>query len=44
MPAVIPMLIAKGYKLVTISECLGIPAYYTVGPIGKRDSTWTCSG
>lgn len=33
-----------GYQLVTMSDCLNLPAYQSVGPMGVRDSTWTCDG
>lgn len=44
IPAVVPALKAKGYKLVSMAECLGQSAYQSTGTPGKRDSTWTCSG
>ncbi|GJN93944.1 hypothetical protein Rhopal_007003-T1 [Rhodotorula paludigena] len=44
IPKVVPMLKAKGYKLVTVDKCLGISPYQSVGAAGKRDKTWTCSG
>jgi len=42
IPYVIPLLQAKGYNLVTVSECLGLPAYQHVGTPGTPDSSWTC--
>jgi len=44
IPAVVPALKAKGFKLVSMAECLGQSAYQSTGTAGKRDSTWTCSG
>ncbi|GAA5917816.1 hypothetical protein JCM8208_000398 [Rhodotorula glutinis] len=44
IPAVVPALKAKGYKLVSMAECLGQSAYQSTGTAGKRDSSWTCSG
>ncbi|PRQ75731.1 hypothetical protein AAT19DRAFT_12753 [Rhodotorula toruloides] len=44
MPAVIPMLRQKGWKLVSMADCLGMSPYQSVGSPGKRDSSWTCSG
>ncbi|GAA5876878.1 hypothetical protein JCM1840_002688 [Sporobolomyces johnsonii] len=43
-PTVVPMLIKKGYKLVTVAECLGVSPYQSIGTPGKRDKTWTCAG
>jgi hypothetical protein len=37
IPQVVKDLKNKGYKLVTVSECLGIPAYQSVGQPKKRD-------
>ncbi|KAF9533665.1 chitin deacetylase [Crepidotus variabilis] len=31
-----------GYNLVTLNECLGLPAYQYVGAPAQRDSSWTC--
>jgi peptidoglycan/xylan/chitin deacetylase (PgdA/CDA1 family) len=42
MPWLLPQLKAKGYKFVTVSECLGIPAYQRRGAAQARDSTWKC--
>lgn len=44
IPNVVPKLIKKGYKLVTVAECLGLSPYQSVGKPSKRDSTWTCNG
>lgn len=44
MPAVIPMLRQKGWKLVTMADCLGVSPYQSVGSPGKRDASWTCNG
>ncbi|KAK4053622.1 hypothetical protein OIO90_003861 [Microbotryomycetes sp. JL221] len=44
IPNVVPKLQAKGWKLVTVAECLGHTPYQSVTTPGKRDSTWTCSG
>lgn len=35
---------AAGYKLVTASQCLGIPPYQWVGQPQQRDASWTCAG
>ncbi|KDQ57934.1 carbohydrate esterase family 4 protein [Jaapia argillacea MUCL 33604] len=42
IPYAIKKLKTAGYQLVTVSECLGIPAYHSVGKAGTRDSTWHC--
>lgn len=44
IPAAVKELKKKGYKLVFVSECLGIEPYQAVGKPKKRDSTWTCTG
>ncbi|GAA5881625.1 hypothetical protein JCM16303_005515 [Sporobolomyces ruberrimus] len=44
VPSVVPMLVNKGYKLVTVAECLGVSPYQSIGKPSKRDSSWTCSG
>jgi peptidoglycan/xylan/chitin deacetylase (PgdA/CDA1 family) len=43
VPYVIQKLQAAGYKLVTVAECVGLPAYQgpAVAP-SARDATWTC--
>lgn len=47
VPAAVRILQSNGYRLVHVSECLGIGTdnstmYQSVGPYGTRDSTWTC--
>jgi len=42
LPYVINKLQAAGYRLVTLSECTGLPPYQSVQAPGVRDSTWTC--
>ncbi|KAJ7767238.1 carbohydrate esterase family 4 protein [Mycena metata] len=43
LPYAIPKLKAAGYKLVTVAECLGLPAYQHVGTPGTPDpNTWKC--
>jgi len=42
LPYILPLLKNAGYKLVTVAECLGIPAYQHVGQPGTPDSTWHC--
>ncbi|PPQ78356.1 hypothetical protein CVT25_011639 [Psilocybe cyanescens] len=42
LPYAIQKLKAAGYRLVTISECLGKPAYQSVVAPAARDSTWHC--
>lgn len=43
LPNLLSKLKAKGYKLVTVAECLGLPAYASeTHKMGKRDSTWHC--
>ncbi|SCZ94774.1 BZ3500_MvSof-1268-A1-R1_Chr12-1g03649 [Microbotryum saponariae] len=44
VPHILLQLIVKGYKLVTVDECLGVEPYREVGTPGVRDATWTCSG
>ncbi|GAA5931042.1 chitin deacetylase [Sporobolomyces koalae] len=44
IPSVVPMLVNKGYKLVTVAQCLGVSPYQSVGKASKRDSSWTCDG
>ncbi|KAK4703605.1 ubiquitin-conjugating enzyme E2 J2, partial [Phenoliferia sp. Uapishka_3] len=45
VPYVVPKLVAAGYKLVTVAQCLGDShPYQIVGKPGKRDKTWTCEG
>lgn len=40
VPQAIQTLLSAGYKLVTISECLGVPAYQWVGQPQERDVSW----
>jgi peptidoglycan/xylan/chitin deacetylase (PgdA/CDA1 family) len=42
VPHAIATLQKAGYKLVTVAECLGRPAYQSVGPPAIRDASWTC--
>lgn len=42
VPYVIKLLQSKGYKLVTLAECLGVDAYQSVASPETPDSTWTC--
>jgi len=42
LPYAISKLQAAGYKLVSLSECTGMPAYQSVGTPGTPDSSWTC--
>ncbi|KAJ7022192.1 carbohydrate esterase family 4 protein [Mycena alexandri] len=43
LPYAISTLKAAGYKLVTVAECLGLPAYQHVGTPGTPDpNTWKC--
>jgi len=42
LPYAIGKLQAAGYNLVSLSECLGLPAYQSQGPRGVPDSTWHC--
>jgi peptidoglycan/xylan/chitin deacetylase (PgdA/CDA1 family) len=43
LPNAIATLQSKGYKLVTVAECLGLPAYKSIGSPGQYDSkTWKC--
>lgn len=45
IPRAVPGLVARGIKLVTADQCLGIPAYQGVGAgYGTRDASWTCTG
>ncbi|KAF5374529.1 hypothetical protein D9615_009071 [Tricholomella constricta] len=42
LPYAISKLQNAGYRLVTLSECLGLPAYQSVGPPGIPDASWQC--
>ncbi|KJA19829.1 carbohydrate esterase family 4 protein [Hypholoma sublateritium FD-334 SS-4] len=44
LPFAIQTLQAAGYRLVTLAECLGKPAYQSVAAPKARDATWTCIG
>lgn len=44
VPHIVPQLLAAGYSLVTVGECLGSKPYQHVGKPGTRDGTWTCDG
>ncbi|KDR68536.1 hypothetical protein GALMADRAFT_256778 [Galerina marginata CBS 339.88] len=45
LPYVIKTLQSAGYRLVTLSECLGgVPAYQRVAQPSARDASWTCVG
>jgi peptidoglycan/xylan/chitin deacetylase (PgdA/CDA1 family) len=44
IPYAINLLQSAGYQLVTVAECLGVPAYTAVGTPQARDASWTCSG
>lgn len=42
---VVPGIIAAGWKLVTVAQCMGDShPYQSVSKAGVRDSTWTCTG
>ncbi|KAM0747884.1 putative chitin deacetylase [Meredithblackwellia eburnea MCA 4105] len=42
--SVVPQIVQAGYKLVTVSECLGVSPYQKVFKPSKKDKTWTCKG
>jgi len=42
LPYAIEKLQAAGYRLVSLSECTGLPPYQSVQAPGVRDSTWHC--
>jgi len=42
LPYVLGKLNAKGYKMVTLAECLGMPAYQWTKAPGTPDSSWKC--
>ncbi|KAG8925729.1 Carbohydrate esterase 4 protein [Tulasnella sp. 418] len=42
LPYVIGLLKAKGYRMVTVAECLGLPPYLKVGKPKHPDSSWVC--
>ncbi|PPQ69529.1 hypothetical protein CVT26_001787 [Gymnopilus dilepis] len=42
LPFAIQQLQAAGYRLVTLADCLGLPAYQSTSAPGTPDSTWHC--
>ncbi|KAF9001487.1 carbohydrate esterase family 4 protein [Cyathus striatus] len=42
LPYAIQKLQAAGYRLVSLAECVGLPAYQSVGTPGTPDSSWHC--
>ncbi|QRV98284.1 hypothetical protein RhiJN_26303 [Ceratobasidium sp. AG-Ba] len=42
LPYVIDLAKTKGYKLVTVAECLGIDPYLHKDKPSKRDASWRC--
>lgn len=45
VPQVVPYILKKGFKLVTVAECLSdAQPYQKIGRAGIRDATWTCDG
>ncbi|KAL5632898.1 hypothetical protein ACGC1H_005747 [Rhizoctonia solani] len=42
IPFAIQQIKAKGYKMVTVAECLGEAPYQSTGSPSTRDSTWKC--
>lgn len=42
VPKAIAILKQAGYRLVSVSECLGVEPYDYVGGRTERDDTWTC--
>jgi len=42
LPYAISRLQGAGYRLVTLAECLDLPAYQRVGAPGTPNGTWTC--
>ena len=34
----------QGHPLLTVAQCLDLPAYDTIGGYGTRDSSWYCGG
>ncbi|QRV72791.1 chitin deacetylase [Ceratobasidium sp. AG-Ba] len=42
LPAILEKLQGKGYKLVTVAECLGENPYISTGTPAKPDASWTC--
>ncbi|KAF7294645.1 hypothetical protein MIND_01001200 [Mycena indigotica] len=44
VPYAINLFQSKGYKLVTLAECLGVDPYQVVGFPQQRTPAWTCNG
>jgi len=42
LPYAIQRLQGAGYRLVTLAECLGLPAYQSVGAPSAPDANWHC--
>ncbi|KAH6912251.1 glycoside hydrolase/deacetylase [Coprinopsis sp. MPI-PUGE-AT-0042] len=42
LPFAIAELKKAGYNMVTLAECLGVPAYQSVTTPGTPDASWTC--
>ncbi|KAB5592931.1 hypothetical protein CTheo_3642 [Ceratobasidium theobromae] len=42
IPYAIQQFKAKGYRMVTVAECLGATPYQSTGSPSPRDSSWTC--
>jgi len=42
VPFAIKLLQSKGYKLVTMAECLGVDPYQAIGSPQQQSSSWTC--
>ncbi|KAF8585268.1 carbohydrate esterase family 4 protein [Ramaria rubella] len=43
LPFILTAFKSAGYTFTTVSECLGIDAYQSVGKPGVRTSAWTCN-
>ncbi|KAK7023045.1 hypothetical protein R3P38DRAFT_2957216 [Favolaschia claudopus] len=44
VPYALDLFKRKGYKLVTIAQCLGVEPYNAIGVRQQPSSTWTCNG
>lgn len=44
VPYAINLFQSKGYKLVTLAQCLGVQPYAAVGVPQQQTSSWTCDG
>ncbi|KAJ7063607.1 hypothetical protein C8F01DRAFT_1082025 [Mycena amicta] len=44
VPYAINLFQSKGYKLVTLADCLGVAPYQIVGVPQQQTSAWTCDG